>query len=71
MHFWACVCVRICASEWQWGEGGRETNCKSMTVSMYIIIIMSIYHVLIDAASALMIHILNTIFYTHAEHNPT
>ena len=42
-----------------------------MTVSMYIIIIMSIYHVLIDALSALMIHILNTIFYMHVEHNPT
>ena len=42
-----------------------------MTVSMYIIIIMYLYHVLIDALSAHMIRILNTIFYTHVEHNPT
>ena len=33
---------------------------------------MYIYHVLINAVSAHMIHInLNTIFYTHAEHSPT
>ena len=37
-----------------------------------IIIIMYIYHVLINALSAHMIHInLNMIFYTHVEHNPT
>ena len=37
-----------------------------------IIIIMYIYHVLINALRAHMIHInLNTIFYTHVEHGPT
>ena len=37
-----------------------------------IIIIMYIYHVLINALSAHMIHInLNMIFYTHVEHSPT
>ena len=37
-----------------------------------IIIIMSIYHALINAMSAHMIHInLNMIFYTHVEHSPT
>ena len=36
-----------------------------------IIIIMNIYHVLINALSAHMIHInLNIIFYTHVEHSP-
>ena len=36
------------------------------------IIIMYIYHVLINTLSAHMIHInLNTIFYTHVEHSPT
>ena len=34
--------------------------------------IMYIYHVLISALIARMIHIhLNTIFYTHREHSPT
>ena len=37
-----------------------------------IIIIMYIYHVLINALSAHMIHInLNMIFYTHVKHSPT
>ena len=36
------------------------------------IIIMYIYHALINALSAHMIHInLNMIFYTHVEHSPT
>ena len=36
------------------------------------IIIMYIYHVLINTSSAHMIHInLNTILYTHVEHSPT
>ena len=36
------------------------------------IIIMYIYHALINALSAHMIHInLNMIFYTHLEHSPT
>ena len=37
-----------------------------------IIIIMYIYHALINALIAHMIHInLNMIFYTHVEHSPT
>ena len=37
-----------------------------------IIIMMYIYHVLINVLSAHMIHInLNTISYTHVEHSPT
>ena len=37
-----------------------------------LIIIMYIYHALINALSAHMIHInLNMIFYTHVEHSPT
>ena len=39
---------------------------------MIIIIIMYIYHALINALSAYMIHInLHMIFYTHVEHSPT
>ena len=37
-----------------------------------IIITMYIYHALINALGAHLIHInLNTTFYTHAEHSPT
>ena len=37
-----------------------------------ILMIMYIYHVLINALHAHMIHInLNTTFYTHVEHSPT
>ena len=39
---------------------------------LIIIIIMYIYHALINALSAHTIHInLNTLFYTHVEHSPT
>ena len=39
---------------------------------VFLIIIMYIYHALINALSAHMMHInLNMIFYTHVEHNPT
>ena len=52
-----CVCV--------WN------GCKRLQ-SPVIIIIMYIYHALINALSAHMIHInLNMIFYTHVEHSPT
>ena len=40
--------------------------------AIIIIIIMYIYHALINALSAHMIHInLNMIFYTHVKHSPT
>ena len=47
--------------------------CISSEPRIYIIIIiLYIYHALINALSAHMIHInLNTIFYTHVEHSPT
>ena len=39
---------------------------------MMMVMIMCIYHALIDALSAHMIHInLHMIFYTHVEHSPT
>ena len=42
------------------------------SVSEPFIIIMYIYHALINALSAHMIHInLNMIFYTHVKHSPT
>ena len=47
-----------------------QTTCLS-SLPLIIIIIMYIYHALINALSAYMIHInLNTIFYTHVEHLP-
>ena len=43
-----------------------------VSLTMLIIIIMYIYHALINALSAQMIHInLNMMFYTHVEHSPT
>ena len=51
----------------------RGTTSKlSGGVYVIIIIIMYIYHALINTLSAHMIHInLNMIFYTHVEHSPT
>ena len=47
-------------------------SSTSWTDQALIIIIMYIYHALINAISAHIIHInLNMIFYTHAEHSPT
>ena len=45
---------------------------SSAIICILIIIIMYIYHALINALSAPLIHInLNMIFYTHVEHSPT
>ena len=47
-------------------------NAESFKSLHALIIIMYIYHALINALSAQMIHInLNTIFYTHIEYIPT
>ena len=50
----------------------RTTNPEKNNREAHpIIIIMYIYHALINALSAHMIHInLNMIFYTHVEHSP-
>ena len=51
------------------GDGGPG---KENILCSIIIIIMYIYHALINALSAHMIHInLGMIFYTHIEHSPT
>ncbi len=45
---------------------------KTQANKTFRIIIMYIYHALINALSAHMIHInLNMIFYTHVKHSPT
>ena len=50
----------------------REVELGSHSWVLIIIIIMYIYHALIDALTAHMIHInKNKIFYTHIEHSPT
>ena len=50
-------------------ETKRDSTPSSVII---IIIIMYIYHALINALSAHMIHInLNMIFYTHVKHSPT
>ena len=53
--------------------GCRCFRCITILVITFltIIIIMYVYHALIYALSAHMIHInLNTLFYTHVEHSP-
>ena len=51
---------------------GRMIYKISNEMVLIIIIIMYIYHALINALSAHMIHInLNKIFYTHVKHSPT
>ena len=50
----------------------REQRYLKAIHTNVIIIIMYIYHALINALSAHMIHInLNMIFYTHVKHSPT
>ena len=57
------------------GTGAQEVLLDFHTapeLCVSIIIIMCIYHALINALSSHMIHInLNMIFYTHVEHSPT
>ena len=55
-------------------DKAARTDCMDDNDGMIIIIIiiMYIYHALINALSAHMIHVnLNMIFYTHVEHSPT
>ena len=48
------------------------TSLRCPFIRSHIIIIMYIYHALINAMSTHMIHInLNVIFYTHVKHSPT
>ena len=54
--------------------GGADllSSTSSASIACLIIIIMYIYHALINALSAHMIHInQNTTFCTHVEHSPT
>ena len=52
-------------------DAERERERDLVMTGHLIIIVMYIYHALINAQSAHMIHInLNTIFYTHVEHQP-
>ena len=52
-------------------NNGRYVCLLTQGIHRLIIIIMYIYHVLINTLSAHMIHInLNMIFYIHVEHSP-
>ena len=69
----------IFPNETNMGESNETGKCRyisrpkwKLTDLIIMIIIMYIYHVLINALSTHMIHInLNMIFYTHVEHCPT
>ena len=58
---------------WNGMVGLRGTSVsEGWRQQIIIIIIMYVYHALINALSSHMIHInLNMIFYTHVEHSPT
>ena len=61
-YYHYCFCSRFPYWSWQ----------PLFSKSIIMIIIMYIYHVLINTLSTHMIHInLNMIFYTHVEHSPT
>ena len=50
----------------------KKQQQRNLKLIYLIIIIMYIYHALINTLSAHMIHInLNMIFYTHVKHSPT
>ena len=54
------------------GFSGRKATLNLQSLIQSRIIIMDIYHALVNALSAHMIHInLNMIVYTHVEHSPT
>ena len=60
------------AHEWTALHKINQQQQIKLLQQLLFIIIMYIYHVLINALSAHIIHInLNTIFYTHIEHSPT
>ena len=64
----------FCLSEgWWWDTLSKVTICQTEVLCIdYPLIIMYIYHALINALSAHIIHInLNMIFYTHVKHSPT
>ena len=59
---------RVTRDEWS----SSHLPLKTASFFSPIIIIMYIYHALINTLSTHLIHIcLNTIFYTHLEHSPT
>ena len=63
------VCLSILS---KWACTGVIIWHTAVGIFVIIIVIMYIYHALINTLSAHMIHInLNTIFYTHMEHSPT
>ena len=70
MEYSALLSGMLCCSHWNALPFSAE--CSALPNGIIIIIIMYIYHALINALSAHMIHInLNMIFYTHVEHSPT
>ena len=72
--FWALIKVTCVKSKTSITRNLEllRTKRKLDTADLVAIIIIYIYHALINALSVHMIHInLNTIFYRHIEHSPT
>ena len=73
---WQHPCIERQLVKKLWSKTDDCSNCVTCTQDVqgrcYIIIVMYIYHALINALNAHMIHInLNMIFCTHVEHSPT
>ena len=66
-----CVCVCVCVCVCGVCVKLQALVYDSLPSTTIIIIIMYIYHALINALSAHMIHINLNIFYTHVKHSPT
>ena len=67
-----CACVRACVRACVCACVRARISIPHCLYRCVIIIIMYIYHSLINALSAHIIHInLNMIFYKHVEHSPT
>ena len=68
----SCKSVTLISRLWLPLHWEYRESCGNTERVMGIIIIMYIYHALINALSAHMIRInLNMIFYTHVQHSPT
>ena len=71
-HKYETTCFAVSQHLNRLGNGVRLSGWGGVAVLIIIIIIMYIYHALINARRAHMLHInLNMIFYTHVEHSPT
>ena len=71
-HAWLIVMFCLFGNAlYEWNISKTNSSVQFNVIIITIMIIMYIFHALINALIAHMIHVnLNMIFYTHVEHNP-